>query len=1043
MNKTSLRADLIRGDQSKRLVFAALVMIALATFFWTSSRYPSLDEKAMMSGAIQLEDPLGFEALIALDPTASTIERIGVSTVNWINTNKKGMTFGWLFGAAFLTLLGYFRRRNFKNSFANSAYGLVIGAPLGVCVNCAAPIARGLFQGGSRAETTLSAMIASPTLNVVVLTMAFSLLPFYIAITKVVLSLFVILVGVPLVCRLLPAERLQRTVPAETPVPQAPSLPEPGAETLSASAIGFLTDYLRNFWFIIRVTAPLMLLAGFLGAVAGTLISPDLVSGREFGLLGVLAAGAVGTFLPVPIGFDVVVSGALLNGGVGHGFVMTLVFTLGSFSIYSLLIVGTSVGWRAGGLLALMVATLGIASGIAVDAYHKYQTQRAIELLTSEDEVGLRFDLSPQGLGLGLTVQSAETPQSAPPTDAIVVERVPYADRPQDDSPFTRVEAWHLGIDQPIEFSFSDMWPPFWEGRSVASGDLDGDGHPDLVFASTRVGLYIYFNDGDGGFRGGAVEDERLGSLPVFNATIVDIDNDGWRDVFLTTYQQGNFILPNRNGRLDPSSLQPVTNRPDAVLTLATSFGDIDTDGDLDVALGNWAAGWYRRVPGEESRNRILFNDGGDLNGEQFLELPGIPGETLSILMSDVDSDGNPDLIVGNDFEVPDYVYIGDGAGGLSAVTHQDGRIPMTTNTTMSVSAFDVANNGRMALYFAQIAGRADGVSDRLRMQPIDRYCDDIERESDRAICEQNMSIKAWYRPGNSLDPSNARRCSGFDEPYRSECRGMMIKDLAIQNDNPDMCDLIPVSQPRIQAYCNMHFRPVRPMSRDEQSAALPQIMSRNVMLEPDDSGTYLETAQVRGVEIGGWSWDVSVGDFDNNGWQDLYIVNGTWVPNEVSPSNILLSNTGNGFEESTEQWGMTDFALTAAASVLDLDGDGDLDIITVPVNAPVTAFINNAGSNSISVRLEDHVGNRDGVGARVEIIDQQLPTGLQSREIQLGGGFMSFDSTTVHFGLGGLNSVDGLRVRWPDGEVSDIEGPLPASTTYLVRRLSREGVTE
>ncbi|WP_339336589.1 hypothetical protein [uncultured Maricaulis sp.] len=168
---------MIRLDHWKRLGFAILVMATLATFFWSTSRYPSLDEKAMMSGAIQLEDPLGFEALIPVEPDAPVIERIGISTVNWINTNKKGMTFGWLFGASFLTLLGYFRRRNFKGGFANSVYGMFIGAPLGVCVNCAAPIARGLFQGGSRAETTLSAMIASPTLNVVVLTMAFASRP--------------------------------------------------------------------------------------------------------------------------------------------------------------------------------------------------------------------------------------------------------------------------------------------------------------------------------------------------------------------------------------------------------------------------------------------------------------------------------------------------------------------------------------------------------------------------------------------------------------------------------------------------------------------------------------------------------------------------------------------------------------------------------------------------------------------------------------------------------------------------------------------------
>ena len=340
-----LASGLIRMDQWKRLAMAALVMAALATVFWTTSRYPSLDEKAMMGGAIQLEDPLGFEALIALDPAAPVVERVAVSTVNWINTNKKGMMFGWLFGAAFLTLLGYFRRRNFKGRFANSFYGMVIGAPLGVCVNCAAPIARGLFQGGSRAETTLSAMIASPTLNVVVLTMAFSLLPFYIAVTKLVLSLAVILLAVPLICRVLPQERLLHSVKS-APAPQAPDLPEPELETLTASLVGFVTDFGRNFWFILRMTAPLMLLAGFLGAIAATLLPVDLINGREFGLVSALAAGVVGTFLPVPIGFDVVVSGALLNGGVGHGFIMTLVFTLGSFSVYSFMIVATSVGWR-------------------------------------------------------------------------------------------------------------------------------------------------------------------------------------------------------------------------------------------------------------------------------------------------------------------------------------------------------------------------------------------------------------------------------------------------------------------------------------------------------------------------------------------------------------------------------------------------------------------------------------------------------------------------------------------------------------------------
>ena len=86
---------------------------------------------------------------------------------------------------------------------------VVVGAPLGVCVNCAAPIAKGLYSGGARAETTLSAMIASPTLNIVVLTMLLSILPLYLVVAKIGLSIAVILVAVPLICRLLPTRELQ------------------------------------------------------------------------------------------------------------------------------------------------------------------------------------------------------------------------------------------------------------------------------------------------------------------------------------------------------------------------------------------------------------------------------------------------------------------------------------------------------------------------------------------------------------------------------------------------------------------------------------------------------------------------------------------------------------------------------------------------------------------------------------------------------------------------------------------------------------------
>ena len=117
-----------------------------------------------------------------------------------MHTNQQGMVFGILLGAALFSLLKAFRRRAFDSSFGNTLLGVAMGMPLGVCVNCAAPVAKGIHAGGGRLETTLAAMVSSPTLNVVVLTMTFSILPIYLALTKLAFTLVFILVISTLSC---------------------------------------------------------------------------------------------------------------------------------------------------------------------------------------------------------------------------------------------------------------------------------------------------------------------------------------------------------------------------------------------------------------------------------------------------------------------------------------------------------------------------------------------------------------------------------------------------------------------------------------------------------------------------------------------------------------------------------------------------------------------------------------------------------------------------------------------------------------------------
>lgn len=161
--------------------------------------------------------------------------------------------------------------------------------------------------------------------------------------------------------------------------------------------------------------------------------------------------------------------------------------------------------------------------------------------------------------------------------------------------------------------------------------------------------------------------------------------------------------------------------------------------------------------------------------------------------------------------------------------------------------------------------------------------------------------------------------------------------------------------------------------------------------------------------------------------------MNGTWVPNEVTPSKIFYHNTRKGkFDEKTVEFGFEDYLITPAAVAVDIDNDGDIDFITHPMNGPHIVFINNSQSgNAITFEFADRIGNYSGIGNKVEIA---YGGGKQTRELQLGGGYMSFDAPIVHFGLGDFDKIDSVTITWTDGRKTTIND-LPAGARYRVAR--------
>src|SRR5262245_28982771 len=169
------------------------------------------------------------------------------------------MAFGVALAALLSLLLSYWQfspRGRMRNAF----YGMVLGTPLGVCVNCAAPVFKGALRS-RRIEMALALMFASPTLNIVVLMMAFSLLPLYVAVTKLVFDLAGILIGVPLLARRLetaPVKDLQKLEARLT----GPSCEIAVRESFGAAVVGVVVDFAKQLRWIAVRTVPLMLVAG-------------------------------------------------------------------------------------------------------------------------------------------------------------------------------------------------------------------------------------------------------------------------------------------------------------------------------------------------------------------------------------------------------------------------------------------------------------------------------------------------------------------------------------------------------------------------------------------------------------------------------------------------------------------------------------------------------------------------------------------------------------------------------------------------------------
>ncbi len=188
--------------------------------------------------------------------------------------------------------------------------------------------------------------------------------------------------------------------------------------------------------------------------------------------------------------------------------------------------------------------------------------------------------------------------------------------------------------------------------------------------------------------------------------------------------------------------------------------------------------------------------------------------------------------------------------------------------------------------------------------------------------------------------------------------------------------------------------------------------------------------------------------DFDNDGQQDLSIVNGHVIDNTAvfrpgsthAQRKLLFRNTTGRRLQEVGRGAGPGFASDGVGRTLvsgDVDNDGDLDLlVTNNGAAPQLLRNNNSRGNALVVRLAGVRSNRDALGARVTVTAGGR---TQVREVKSGSSYLGQNDLRAHFGLGDAGRVDRVQVRWPAGTTETIEAPL---VNHVVTIVEGRGMT-
>jgi hypothetical protein len=213
-----------------------------------------------------------------------------------------------------------------------------------------------------------------------------------------------------------------------------------------------------------------------------------------------------------------------------------------------------------------------------------------------------------------------------------------------------------------------------------------------------------------------------------------------------------------------------------------------------------------------------------------------------------------------------------------------------------------------------------------------------------------------------------------------------------------------------------------------------------NTLYHNDGRGAFADVSyktKVAAVSLPFVGWGTKFFAYDNDGWADIFVVNGHVYPQLPSyrQRNLVHKNNRDGtFTEVGLQLGapLEEKGVGRGAAFGDIDNDGDVDIVINNLDGPPQLLRNDGGNtnNSVLIKTVGVKSNRDGIGARVKVVSGDL---TQVDEVFSGGSYISQNDLRLHFGLEKRTKIDLIEIRWPSGAVDKVNN-LSANKTLTFK---------